>query len=98
MSDNEINYILPILSIPLALIAGFITTAILGYLLFPSLVVNPLVPTIIYAYTLHPLCRYNLNTKKAYPQGWIGFFKRLLIGHIIVIPLNVLKMLGSQVQ
>lgn len=98
MDNNEIDYILPILSVPLAIIAGFIVTVILGYLVFPSLIANPISPTIIYAYTLHPLCRYNLNVRKAYPTGWINFFKRLFIGHIIVIPLNFLQMIGTQIQ
>ncbi len=94
----KIEYISPIISVPIAIIARFIATAILGYLLFPSLIAKPLSPTIIYAYTLYPLCRYNLDIKKAYPTGWSNFFIRLFIGHIIAIPLNFIQTIGSQVQ
>ena len=95
---NEADYISPILSVSLSIIAGLIVTSILGYSFFPSLIANPISPTIIYAYTLHPLFRYNLNTKKAYPSGWTNFLARLFIGHIIVIPLYFIKMIGAHVQ
>lgn len=94
LKSNEKDYIIPIFSIPIALIAGLMVVSFLGYMFFPSFINKPLIPTLIYAYTLHPLCRYKLNYKKAYPHGW-EIILRLIIAHILVVPLTILGIIGS---
>lgn len=97
LNDNEKDYISPIFSVPIAVIAGLMVVSFLGFMFFPSFINKPLIPTLIYTYTLHPLCRYKLNYKKAYSHGW-EIVLRLIVAHILVVPLTILGIIGSSVS
>ena len=90
------NQISQILTFSCAIVAGFLVTCLLGYTIFPALIINPLVPSIVCSYTLYPLCRYKFNISKAFPQGWLDFFYRLVISYIFIgLPMTIIIKLGQ---
>lgn len=97
LKHNGNDYISPIFSVPIAIITGFIVVCFLGYIFFPLFIYRPIEPTLIYTYTLHPLCRYKFSFKKAYPHG-LEIILRLILAHILVSPLTILRIIGSSVS
>ncbi len=82
-------------SIILSIILGILFAVILAFI-FPPVYKNPLIYSCLISYTLHPLCRYKFQFKKAYAKQ--NIIVRLIIGFIIFGMIFSLASLGNKMK